>query len=90
MPVTVVIREYLNKLQEQENQKPASERRSIPTVREMAAAADLSKTGFINFTQNRTNSIRRHVVDSIITQLRERGFDTDINDLVVYQAPDEK
>lgn len=81
----VVVKEYLEQLKESEQSKPVSQRRPIPTVEEFASFSGISKTGFISFTHNRTDSINRKVVDGVITLLRECGFDTGIQDVLKYE-----
>lgn len=80
----VVVREYLKQLKESEQTKPVSQRRPIPTVREFADFTGISKTGFIDFTHNRTDSINRRVVGGVIMLLRECGFNTNIQDVLEY------
>lgn len=84
MPVKVVVMEYIDKLKGQERKKPVHERRPIPTVEEMAKAAGISKTGFIDFAHNRTKGINRDLIDSVITQLRACGYDTQLTDVIQY------
>lgn len=85
MTVKVVVKEYLEQLKESEQGRPVSQRRPIPTVEEFAKYSGISKTGFIDFTHNRTDSINRKVVDGVITLLRECGFDTGIQDVLKYE-----
>lgn len=88
MAVKVILRDYLVNLKEQEQTKPLPERRHIPTVVQFADAAGVSKTGFLDFTHNRNQSINRKIMNCSIKLLRACGFATDISDLVVY-IPDE-
>lgn len=85
MTVKVVVKEYLEQLKESEQGRPVSQRRPIPTVEEFAKFSGISKTGFIDFTHNRTDSINRKVIDGVITLLRECGFETSIQDVLKYE-----
>jgi hypothetical protein len=84
MPVKIVLREYLEKIKREEKAKPVHQRRPIPTITEMAAASGISRAAFTDFSYDRTMSINRQVVDSIIDQLRACGFDTDLTDILRY------
>lgn len=85
MPVKVVAREYIEQLREAEDKKPVTERRQIPTLTELAAAAGVSNQAYIDFSRDRTQTrLNRDCITATIKLLRGCGFDTNVSDLLVY------
>jgi len=84
MPVNVDLINYIDRLRESEAKKPLSERRYIPTYTDMAKVAGVTRQGFSGVINNHTVAINRSVIYGAIKSLRECGFDTDFNDVLIY------
>lgn len=82
--VLFVLGEYLERLESIERQRPEEKRRAVPTHAELAALAGIGPTPFSRIVRNRTASLRRDLLGMIIYELRGRGFDTSLNDLLIY------
>jgi DNA-binding Xre family transcriptional regulator len=76
---------YLLNLQEQERYKPAEARREVPTVEELARAAGVSKQALYDLINGKTQSIRFDVAGAIIQTFEDRGFETQITDILSYR-----
>lgn len=84
MDVIVTLNSYLDRLSEIESTKPKDDRRSVPSVSELAKVAGIGRSGLTRIANNQISSLNRKVLGSVITELRRRGFDTQVSDILVY------
>ena len=85
MTVRVKIREYLEQLETEEAKKPPQKRKPIPKQADIAQAAGTPKQTISSFLRRKKHKrLDLDLVDSIITQLRTYGHDTDVSDLIEY------
>ena len=84
MLIKVVLKEYLDDLRAQEQHKPVHRRRVLPTISELAEAAQVSKPAVNDLLNNANRGINREILGQAIQLLRGRGFQVDVSDLVVY------
>lgn len=82
MTVVITLREHLDALQAEENRKPPSERRPVPSIPELADAVNLSRQGMYNFASGEVKLVNRELLSDIINVLQQRGFATDVSDLL--------
>jgi DNA-binding phage protein len=82
LTVQMTLTDHLKRLDVAEFSKPLGERRPIPTIAELAEAAGMSRQGMYKLASNRVASVRFEVLASIMMELRQRGFPTDVSDLI--------
>jgi DNA-binding Xre family transcriptional regulator len=90
-PSAVYIRlvPYLQELALIEQTKPNALQRPVPTLAELAKIAGLSRNAMSNLTTGKTRSLNLDLACLIIDEMRRRGFDMELTDLVAYQAGSE-
>jgi DNA-binding Xre family transcriptional regulator len=80
--VTLTIAAYLKKLEAEEAAKPPRDRREVPSVADLAEAAGVSRGAMYNLVNGQVKLVNLDLLSSIINELRQRGFDAYINDLL--------
>ena len=85
MPMVVVVDQTIRRLKKEEKKKPPNERLIVPTVRELAINAGISKTAYINFMKNRNDTINKNVVESTLKLLKDCGHNVGYNDIVSFR-----
>ncbi|RMG89292.1 MAG: hypothetical protein D6706_21655 [Chloroflexi bacterium] len=85
MPVLVNLKPYLAHLELEERAKPEEQRRPIPTLAELAEVVKLHRLSFYRIANNQISKLDLDVLAGIIAELRRRGFDTDVGDVLVYR-----
>jgi hypothetical protein len=89
MPVQVVLAEYLERLRKEQESKPLGERLMIPTIKQFASEAGISRPAFSDFANDKNQSINKQLVDTTIRVLRSLGHSTKIDDVITYREIDE-
>lgn len=77
----ILIKPYLETL------KLSKDRDKVPTISELAAAAGMHVNSYRRLAQNETGKIDKDAIAKTIAELRRRGFDTQVGDVLVY-VPD--
>lgn len=83
----ITLNAYLEGLEATERSKPEGARRSVPTMRELAEVAGISAVSMSRLATGKVNSLNFDTGAAIITEMRRRGFDTEIGDFVAYRPP---
>lgn len=83
--VEIQLDAYLDRLKGAEGHQKAGERRQVPTYAELARECGISPVTLSRITNGHVKQLNLVVLDSIITSLRQRGFATEVSDLLVYQ-----
>lgn len=78
----IVIKDYLKRLEYEELQRPAAERRRVPSLRELAEAVPLSRMAMYRLVGGQTKFINRDVIESVAKHLRSLGFEPKTTDLI--------
>ena len=78
---------YLKKLDAIERAKPESERRSIPSLRELADATNSNRSTLSRLYRGDIVTFNIRLAGAIIREMRRRGFDMQITDLIDYIGP---
>lgn len=81
MRVHVTLKDLLLRLELEERQKPAKERRAIPTITELAAAAGVSRIAMSNLVNDNRQRIDLVMLEGALKELTRRGFDVEADDL---------
>jgi DNA-binding Xre family transcriptional regulator len=77
---------YLSQLKAIENSKPAGAKRlKVPNITELAEAIGLHQTSLSRIANNRISHLNLEVGNKIIDELRRRGFEMRVTDLLVYR-----
>lgn len=85
MPTMYVnLKSYLSKLKAVERGKPKDRQRVVPSLAEIARSIDMHQTSLSRLANNQVNQLNLETGAKIITEMRERGFDMDVSDLLVY------
>lgn len=81
----IKLRSYLANLEDAEQAAPAAARREVPTITALARAANVSRVQLQRVAGNDVKSVKLEIIGNVIRALRDRGFDTDISDLLEYR-----
>ncbi len=85
MPVEIRITEYIAQLESEESKKPFSKQKPIPSPVDMAKAAGVPRQTIYGFLARKHHKrIDLNMLDSIISQLRSYGHNTQLTDLIQY------
>ena len=78
---------YLQEIRAKEYQRPILERRKIPTYSELARIAGVSHSTVARIGRGDIELLNLPVCHSIISEMRRRGFDMQMTDIVDYIGP---
>lgn len=81
---------YLEELEAIERAKPEGQRRKVPTMKELARAAGISPVSLSRLVRGQVNSLNFSIGTGILDELRRRGFDADVGDILSYQPPESR
>ena len=89
MPTMYVnLKGYLSKLRAIERSKPKDQQRIVPSLSEIARSIDMHQTSLSRLANNQVNQLSLETGAKIISEMRERGFDMQVGDLLVYTVQD--
>lgn len=80
--VQITLREHLAYLEAAEASKWPNQRKEVPGIPDLAAAAGVSRQAMYNIASRQVKMINLEILSAIINELRRRGFDTEIADLL--------
>jgi DNA-binding Xre family transcriptional regulator len=75
---------YLSQLKAVESTKPKGERRHIPSLSELAESIGMHQTSLSRLANNKVEQLNLETGDKIITEMRRRGFQMTVEDLIAY------
>jgi DNA-binding Xre family transcriptional regulator len=88
--VHVTLASYLQELAGVEGRKPAHQRRSVPTITELADTIGISRVALSNLANDNKKLLNAETLGAVLTELRRRGFKTELSDiLTAYAEPTE-
>lgn len=87
MPMYINLTSYLSELKAIESTRPASQRRKVPSLSEIARLAGIHQTTISRIAGNKVGELNLKVCDVAITELRRRGFPADVSNILVYIPP---
>jgi DNA-binding Xre family transcriptional regulator len=85
MPVLINLKPFLSSLELEEKAQQPDQRRAVPTLTELAEIVGMHRTPFYRIANNRVSKLDLDTLAGIIAELRRRGFDVDISDMLVYR-----
>lgn len=86
--MVVTLKSYLERLAEAEFIKPLPLRKKVPTISQLANSIGVHQTTLNRIANNETRKVDLDVVDKVITELRELGFETSLSDIMAYVSPE--
>ena len=85
--IVVQLDSYLRRLRSIERLKPKAERRRIPTIKELAKAADVHPTTLSRILNGHARLLNLDIIQIIFTEIWRRGFSIEPNDLLRFEPP---
>ncbi len=85
----VKLGDYIKKLKATEKRKPQEKRLSVPTFKQLSEVAGISASNLSHIANGHVRSLNLDIAASIITEMRRRGFDTEITDILKFEMPEE-
>ena len=82
--IRIAIKEYLERLRAIELVNGTN--RDVPSVRKLSQAVNVHYVTLNKMVNNHGKSIRIELLSDIIEHLRSIGFETDISDILKYEA----
>jgi hypothetical protein len=89
MPVFINIKPYLAELERNQTSKPQPERLKVPTLARIARHVGMNEKHFLRIANNQIKKLDLDALDKIIEFMREKGFITDVADLLIYKPRDQ-
>lgn len=86
----IVLKSFLERLEELERSRPADQRRAVPSISELAAELGIHRVTLSNIANGNTQDLNLRTGGRIMTALRKRGFIVEVADLIAYRAPEER
>ncbi|HEU4329170.1 MAG TPA: hypothetical protein VFS21_38885 [Roseiflexaceae bacterium] len=84
----IKLKEYLDRLDTQERQKPVEQRRRVPTMEELAQVVGVHPVTLSNIANSNIKQLNLETGGRIITAMRRFGFAMTIDDLIGYREPE--
>lgn len=84
MDIIITLKPYLAKLKIEQSVKPKQDKIKVPTLRALADSIEMNETHLSRIANNQVKDVRRKTFAKIIAELRRRGFDTDVSDILVF------
>lgn len=85
MPVIVRLSSYLKKLREEEEARPKSQRREVPTLDQLAVSIGVHQSTLSRISSGVTRKIDIDLLGEILKRLRQLGFPATVGDILDYQ-----
>ena len=85
--VYVTLKEYLERIKALERTRTREERRTVPTIIELAQAAEVETNTMSRWINGGITSTNHRVLAAVLNELHRRGFDTSIADILAYRPP---
>ena len=83
--IYISLKEYLGRLDAQEQRKPGEQRRHVPTLTALAADINMHPVSLNRLANGHVKQLPLDTADAIIQAMRRRGFDMQVTDLIGFQ-----
>ena len=81
----IVLKDYLDHLEQAERSKPAGERRRVPSMTELATEVGLHYVTLNKIANNNISQLSLETGGKIISAVRRFGFPMTAGDLIAYE-----
>ncbi len=81
----VTLKEYLSRMETLERTRPDGQRRSVPSIVELAKAVGIHPITMSDIANNHVIRFNLHTGAAIMDEMRRRGFPMDVSDLLAYR-----
>ena len=78
----MALQDYLVLLEASEIEKPPSQRREVPSLVELATITNMSRQGMYHFSSDEVRRVNLDTLAAVINELRRRGFEVEVGDLL--------
>lgn len=85
--MVITLKSYLARLDEGESRRPPDQRRAVPQLDELASDIGVNRVTLSDLVNNKGRYLNLEVGARIIAALRQRGFDTEVADILAYEEP---
>lgn len=79
---------YLDRLRSDENVKPPSDRRGVPTVKDLADAVGVHEVTLHNIVNGKVRRLNVDTMEAVLNELWKRGFTPQLTDFIRYIPPE--
>src|SRR5688500_17761186 len=86
----ITMKSYLGHLEALERSKPATSRRPVPTIGELAEELGIHRVTLSNIVNGNIQQLDLKTGGRLITAMRQRGFEMDVSDIIAYRPPEEE
>lgn len=86
--IQLAIEPLLKRLEAEEAVKPAPQRREVPSIPTLAVIADVHRGTMYNLVKGNVKQVNLETLSVIFNELRRRGFDVKISDLLIAHPAD--
>jgi hypothetical protein len=81
----IILETYLSNLKAIESTKPADKRNHVPSLSELAGSIGMHQTSLSRIANNKVGQLSLETGSKIIAEMRRRGFQMGVTDLVAYR-----
>jgi len=81
----VKLKSYLAKLEDEQRFKVHGPRLDVPTIKDLAEEVGISRVQMQRIVSGNIDSLKLKVGGEVIRVLRDRGFQTDVCDILEYR-----
>ncbi len=79
MTMRIILKSYLHDLKSKEGGE------KVPTIRDLAKSIGMEENTLFNISNNRIKQLSLETSEKIISEMRRRGFNMQVSDLLMYQ-----
>jgi hypothetical protein len=84
--LVVTLGSYLSYIKSEELAKAESQRRSVPTIGELAEAAGIHRVTMQNLVSGDVKRVNFETLSAVVNELRRRGFNPRVSDLLILRG----
>ena len=86
--IQLAIEPLLKRLEAEESLKPALQRREVPSIPALAIVAGVHRGTMYNLVKGNVKQVNLEILSVIFNELRRRGFDVKVSDILIAHPAD--
>ncbi len=86
----VTLKGYLAGLKDLEKLRAEGEQRDVPSLTDLARAAGIHPMTISRWVGGGIQATNHETIAAIIAEMRRRGFNTEVSDILAYQPPEKQ